>query len=69
MKTLTEKQQRFLDVLFDEAGGDVVRAKELAGYSPNNSTTEIIKAIKEEVVEATQLYMARNAPRAAWHER
>ena len=46
MKTLTEKQQRFLDVLFDEAGGDVVRAKELAGYSPNNSTTEIIKAIK-----------------------
>jgi len=65
MRTLTEKQQRFLDVLFDEAGGDVVRAKELAGYSPNNSTTEIIKAIKEEVVEATQLYMARNAPRAA----
>ena len=65
MKTLTEKQQKFLDVLFDEAGGDVVRAKELAGYSPNNSTTEIIKAIKEEVVEATQLYMARNAPRAA----
>ena len=65
MKTLTEKQQKFLDVLFDEAGGDVVRAKELAGYSPNNSTTEIIKAIKEEIVEATQLYMARNAPRAA----
>ena len=65
MKTLTEKQQRFLDVLFDEAGGDVVRAKELAGYSPNNSTTEIIKTIKEEIVEATQLYMARNAPRAA----
>ena len=53
MKTLTEKQQRFLDVLFDEAGGDVVRAKELAGYSPNNSTTEIIKTIKEEIVEAT----------------
>ena len=65
MKTLTEKQQKFLDVLFDEAGGDVVRAKELAGYSPNNSTTTIIKAIKEEIVEATQLYMARNAPRAA----
>lgn len=64
-RNLTEKQQKFLDVLFDEAGGDVVRAKELAGYSPNNSTTEIIKAIKEEVVEATQLYMARNAPRAA----
>ena len=31
MRTLTDKQQKFLDVLFDEAGGNVVRAKELAG--------------------------------------
>ena len=65
MRTLTDKQQKFLDVLFDEAGGNVVRAKELAGYSPNNSTSEIVKALKEELLEVTQLYMARNAPRAA----
>jgi hypothetical protein len=64
-RNLTEKQEKFLDVLFDEAGGDVVRAKILAGYSENVSTTEIIKGIKEEVMERTQLYMARNAPRAA----
>ena len=65
MRKLTDKQQKFLDVLFDEAGGNVVEAKRLAGYSENNSTTEIVKALKEEIVEITQLYMARNAPRAA----
>tara|TARA_R100000781_G_scaffold33124_1_gene24082 strand:- start:97 stop:459 length:363 start_codon:yes stop_codon:yes gene_type:complete len=65
MRKLTDKQQKFLDVLFDEAGGSVVEAKKLAGYSENNSTTEIVKALKEEIVEITQLYMARNAPRAA----
>ena len=65
MRKLTDKQQKFLDVLFDEAGGSVVEAKRLAGYSENNSTTEIVKALKEEIVEITQLYMARNAPRAA----
>jgi hypothetical protein len=64
-RQLTEKQEKFLEVLFDEAGGDVVRAKILAGYSENMSTTEIIKGIKEEIMERTQLYMARNAPRAA----
>ena len=40
-RTLTERQQRFLDVLFDDAGGDVVAAKKLAGYGDNSSTTAI----------------------------
>ena len=64
-KELTEKQQKFLDVLFDEANGDVVQAKVLAGYAPTSSTSDIVRGIKEEVLEATQMYMARNAPRAA----
>ena len=65
MRKLTDKQQKFLDVLFDEAGGSVVEAKRLAGYSENNSTTEIVKSLKEEILESTQLFMARNSPRAA----
>lgn len=64
-RTLTAKQNKFLSVLFDEAEGDVVRAKLLAGYSENTSTTEIIRGLKEDIIEATQLYIARNAPRAA----
>lgn len=64
-KNLTEKQEAFLAVLFDKADGDVVKAKLLAGYSEGTSTTDIIKGLRDEVLEATQLYMARNAPKAA----
>jgi hypothetical protein len=64
-RQLTEKQQKFLDVLFEEAGGDAIRAKELAGYHHGVSTNEVVKGLKEEIMERTTLYMARNAPRAA----
>tara|TARA_Y100000401_G_C8205231_1_gene165639 strand:+ start:69 stop:443 length:375 start_codon:yes stop_codon:yes gene_type:complete len=64
-RELTGKQQVFLDVLFDEAGGNMATAKKLAGYSDTSSTTEIVKGLKEEILEATQMYMARNAPKAA----
>ena len=64
-RELTEKQAKFLEVLFEQAGGDILRAKELAGYSDISPTTDIIKGLKEEIMERTQLYMARNAPRAA----
>ena len=42
-RQLTEKQQAFLNVLFDEAGGNMVTAKKLAGYSDTSSTVEIVK--------------------------
>ena len=64
-RQLTEMQQRFLDVLFEEAGGNVVAAKKLAGYSESSSTTDITRGLKEEILEATQMYLARNAPQAA----
>ena len=64
-RELTERQQKFLAVLFDEAGGDVVAAKKLAGYAETSSTTEIVKSMKDEILEATQLFMSRNAPKAA----
>lgn len=64
-RELNERQQKFLEVLFEDAGGDVVAAKKLAGYSENTPTTAIVKGLKEEILEATQMYMARNAPKAA----
>ena len=64
-RELTEKQQKFLTILFDEAGGDVVSAKKLAGYSEASSTTEVVNSLKEEILDATQSFMARNAPKAA----
>lgn len=64
-RQLSEKQQTFLSVLFEEAGGDIITAKKLAGYSDSTNTSEIVKGLKEEILEATQMYMASNAPKAA----
>jgi hypothetical protein len=64
-RTLTEKQQLFLEVLFDSAGGDVVAAKKLAGYGDNSSTSAIVDALKDEIAEKTRTYFARTAPKAA----
>ena len=64
-RKLTERQQKFLDVLFEEANGSVTNAKIIAGYSPATSLSEIIRSMKDEIMEATQLYMSRNAPKAA----
>ena len=64
-RALTENQQKLLAVLFDEAGGDINVAKRIAGYSDATSSTEIINSLKEEILDATSAYMARNAPKAA----
>ena len=64
-RQLTERQQKFLSVLFDQAGGDVVVAKKIAGYADTTGTTEVVNSMKEEILESTQSFMARNAPKAA----
>lgn len=64
-KELTEQHKRFLEVLFDEARGNLTQAKRLAGFSDNYSTRQLTNYLKEEIIEATQLYIAMNAPRAA----
>lgn len=64
-RNLTENQQKFLEVLFDEAGGDVVKAKMLAGYSENTPTRLIVESLKEEIADATRTYFSRTAPKAA----
>jgi phage terminase small subunit len=64
-RQLTEKQQKFLDVLFEEAGGSMVEAKKLAGYSPTQHTAQIVESLKEEILERTNMYLAQSAPRAA----
>ena len=64
-RELTERQQKFLNVLMDEAGGDVTLAKKLAGYSPNTTNREITDSLKEEIIDVTHSYLARNVPKAA----
>jgi|TARA_B110000211_G_scaffold200355_1_gene231300 hypothetical protein len=64
-RVLNEKQQLFMQVLFDEAQGDVVQAKKLAGYADGSSTKTIVESLKDEIFEATKTYMSRLGPKAA----
>ena len=63
---LTEKQQKFLDVLFEEAKGNPVTAKKLAGYSENNPTSAITASLQEEIADLTKKFIASTATKAAY---
>ena len=62
-KALTEKQQSFLDNLI-QTGGDPKKAAELAGYSGNYH--QVIKSLRQEVIELASDVLARSAPAAAF---
>ena len=64
--SLTEKEQKFLDVLFDEAKGDPVAAKKLAGYSPTSSTSAITSKLSDEIYERTKKFIAQSSTKAAY---
>ena len=64
-RELTERQQKFLAVLMDEAGGDISTAKIMAGYSANTANLEVTNSLKEEIIDVTHSYLARNVPKAA----
>ena len=65
-KQLTEMQQRFLDVLFEEARGDFVKAKKLAGYSDTYSTKHIVDSLEEEITDLSKKFIARVGVNAAY---
>ena len=62
-RNLTEKQQAFLDNLV-ETGGDFKKSAELAGYSGNHY--QVLKSLKQEVVDLASDVLAREAPSAAF---
>ena len=63
-KNLTEKQQSFLGHLI-QVGGDPKKAAELAGYS-EGSYFQVIKSLKNEVVDLASDVLAKSAPKAAF---
>jgi hypothetical protein len=64
-KELTEQHKRFLEVLFDDANGNISAAMRMAGFSEGYSRRSLTNYLKEEIIEATQLYIAMAAPKAA----
>ena len=59
----TEKQQSFLGHLI-QVGGDPKKAAELAGYS-EGSYFQVIKSLKNEIIELASNILAQSAPQAA----
>ena len=65
-RQLTDRQRKFLEVLFDEAKGDPVKAKKLAGYAEGVSTRQVVEAIEDEIVELTKKFIAQSSTKAAY---
>ena len=65
-RNLTEKQQKFLDVLFEEAGGNLVTAKKLAGYADAVTSRQVAEPLAEEIAELTKKFIASSATKAAY---
>ena len=62
-RNLTDKQKSFLNNLV-ATEGDFKKSAELAGYSGNHY--QVLKSLKEEVVELASDVLARSAPKAAF---
>ena len=63
-KTLTNKQQKFLDCLI-VTSGDLKQAAKLAGYSDGNHY-QVVKALKDEIIDFATDVLAHSAPEAAF---
>ena len=62
-RSLTEKQEKFLDCLI-QTGGDPKTAAALAGYA-EGSYLQVIKSLKYEIIELASQILAQSAPKAA----
>jgi len=65
-RNLTEKQQKFLEVLFDGAEGNLAKAKKLAGYAEGVSTKQVVDPIAEHIADITKRFIATSTTKAAY---
>ena len=65
-RQLTDKQQLFLQVLFEEAEGDPLKAKKLAGYSDNVPTSVVTASLADEIADLTRKFIAQSSTKAAY---
>jgi hypothetical protein len=63
-RSLTNSQEKFLNVLFGEAKGDPKRAGELAGYS-EHSYPKVLRNLRSEIVSRAENYLATHSAKAA----
>ena len=61
----TEKQEKFLDALYEDPQGNINNAMVKAGCKEGAGSTALVKSLQQEIVEIATLILARNAPKAA----
>jgi len=64
-RNYTEKQQAFLDALYDSKTGDIRQAMIKAGYQDNAPSTFLVQSLNKEIIEVANHMLAMNAPKAA----
>lgn len=62
---LDEREQYFLDILFDQCSGDFVLAMKEAGYSSKTPIGEIRRKLSKEIKKASKEYLVSLTPKAA----
>jgi hypothetical protein len=65
MKKLSDKQTALIAALGGEAGGNIRRAMDMAGYSKHTRPDDAIKPIRDEVIDSASTLLAMNAHKAA----
>ena len=63
-RSLTDTQEKFLDVLFGEAKGNLKKAGELAGYS-EHSYPKVVRNLKQDIISRAENYLATHSAKAA----
>ena len=63
-RSLTNTKEKFLDVLFGEAKGNLKKAGELAGYS-EHSYPKVVRNLKQEIISRAENYLATHSAKAA----
>ena len=66
VRQLTDKQQKFLDVLFDGAQGDPIKAVKLSGYAEGTSASSVTGSLIDEIAELTKKFIAPSSTKAAY---
>lgn len=65
-KELTQMQKDFLDALLGEAEGNFREAMRAAGYSDNVRVSEVVRTLKDEIIERSKEAMAMHAVEAVF---
>lgn len=61
---LDERERNFLDVLFDEHGGDIRAAMETAGYHHSIPTSQVTKKLGKYIKDRSKEYLIAQTARA-----